>query len=116
MVRTCWAILDVPDIRTAQRALGQREWKKALSHPQWMEENIGCWERGGIGLGTENAAIGEWASEQGFAGVVWTSLPCKFRGQNGIMPTEDEVIESLRSLSGVGSPLPKSTCGRHLVR
>lgn len=105
-VSTCWAVLDVPDMRVAQRALGQREWSEALRHPQWMADNIGCWERDRGGRGAESTGIGEWASQHGFAGVVWTGLPCKFRGQNGTMPTEDEVIEPLRSLSGVELTCP----------
>ena len=32
--------------------------------------------------------------------MVWTALPPKFCGKNGRMPTEEEVVEYLRSLTG----------------
>lgn len=48
----------------------------------------------------EAEAIAAWASAQSFAGVVWTNLPCKVNGVNGMMPSEDEVIRSLRALGG----------------
>lgn len=100
-VPTRWAILDVPDIRSAKRSLAVREWDCALKNPNWIEENIGYWERTtGAMLGMEADTIAAWASAEGFAGVVWTSLPCKFNGVKGVMPSEDDVIDSLRGLEG----------------
>jgi len=100
-VPTRWAILDVPDVLSAKRELGLREWDRALKNPSWIEENIGYWEcTTGARHGMEADAIAAWASAQGVAGVVWTSLPCKANGVNGVMPTEDYVIDSLRALHG----------------
>lgn len=98
-VPTRWAVLDVPDVSSAKLALAVRERKEALKYPRWIEENIGVWERTtGARHGMEADMIVAWASAQGFDGVVWTSLPCKFNGVNGAMPTEDEVVGSLRAL------------------
>lgn len=100
-VPTRWAMLDVPDLTSARRSLAVREWDRALEKPRWIEENIGSWERAtGTRHGMEADAILTWASARGFAGVVWTSLPCKFDGVNGAMPSEDDVIDSLRALEG----------------
>ncbi len=100
-VPTRWSILDVTDIQSAIHALALREWDRALRNPRWIEENIGSWEHAtGAGHGMEVDAIAAWASARGFAGAVWTSLPCKFNDVNGAMPSEDEVIESLRALEG----------------
>jgi hypothetical protein len=100
-VHTRWAILDVSDIQSAIRALAEREWDRAIKNPRWIEENIGFWERTtDASRGMEAEAIAAWASAQGVAGVVWTSLRCKFNGKNGMMPSEDDVIKSLRALEG----------------
>ena len=100
-VPTRWAILDVPDIRAAKRALAVREWDRALKNPRWIEENIGSWERTSDARhGLDADAVAAWASAQGLAGAVWTSLPCKANAVNGMMPSEEEVIHTLRSLEG----------------
>jgi hypothetical protein len=100
-VPTRWAELDVPDVITARRALGLREWDRAPKNPRWIEENIGFWEQEtGASHGMEAAAIAAWAGTKRLDGVVWTNLPAKFNGVIGTLPTADEVVESLRSLDG----------------
>lgn len=100
-VPTRWTLLGVPDMPSAKRMLAVREWDRALKNPRWIEENIGFWERAtGARNGMEADVIAAWASAQSFDGVVWTSLPCKFNGESGAMPTEDEVVGSLRALKG----------------
>jgi hypothetical protein len=101
LVPTRWALLDVPDIQSAKNALAVREWDRALENPRWIEENIGFWERTtGARFGMEANAVADWASAKSLAGVVWTSLPCKFNGTNGLMPSEDDVIDALSTLRG----------------
>jgi len=98
-VPTRWAILDVTDIHSAKCALAEREWDRALNNPGWIEENIGYWDRRtGARHGMEADAIALWGEAQPIVGAVWTSLPCKFNGENRTMPSEDEVILSLRTL------------------
>lgn len=101
LLPTRWAMLDVPDIQSARRALAVRGYDRALVIARWIEANIGFWERTtGARHGMEADSIPAWASDQGLAGAVWTSLTCKFNGENGVMPSEDEVIDSLRALEG----------------
>ncbi len=107
-VPTRWAFLDVPDIRSAKQALAVREWERAPNNPRWVAENIGFWElTTGARHGMESDTIAAWASGKGFAGVVWTNLPCKFNGANGTMPSEDDVVDSLCSLGGKQRDLAK---------
>ncbi|WP_363799844.1 hypothetical protein ABU614_06965 [Lysobacter firmicutimachus] len=101
LVPTRWAILDVPDIQAAKNALAAREWNRALEYPKWVQDNIGYWDRTtGAKHGMEADIVTAWASAQGLAGVVWTNLPCNINGVNGSMPSEDDVLELLRTLEG----------------
>lgn len=98
-VRTCWALLNVPDIESAKESLGLREYRDATR--KWIGENIGFWDQAtGNSFGLEAETVATWTKERGFAGVVWTSLPCKFRERNGVMPTAEQVIAHLRALDG----------------
>ena len=102
-VQTCWALLDVPDIRTARDELGRREYEEAK--PNWIEANIGFWDgASGTSSGMEAETIAAWAAERGFAGAVWTSLPCGFRKIRGTMPTVQAVVSYLRALDAVDKP------------
>lgn len=42
--------------------------------------------------------IGDWMREIGASGAVWTGLPPKFCGQNGIAPTAAQAVDHLRTL------------------
>ena len=98
-VSTRWALLAVDDIHCAKRALGEREWDRAPKNPSWIERSIGFWDRSTDGrYGLEAEVIAAWAKGKGLSGVVWTSLPCRIRGENGLMPSEEEVVSSLRTL------------------
>lgn len=98
-VRTCWTLLNVPDIESAKQSLGLREYPDAK--PKWIRENIGFWDQAtGASFGLEVDTIVAWATERGLAGVVWTNLPCKFNQTSGVMPTAEQVIAYLRALDG----------------
>lgn len=98
-VRTCWTLLNVPDIESAKQGLGLREYRDAT--PKWIRENIGFWDHAtGTSFGLEADTIVAWAKERGLAGVVWTNLSCKFNQRNGVMPTAEQVIVHLRALDG----------------
>lgn len=100
-VPTRWAVLDVPDLNSAKRALAVREWDRALKNPSWIEKYVGYWERATDSRhGMESDVIAAWGSGRGLDGVVWTNLPCRINGANQAMPSEHEVIESLSSLHG----------------
>ena len=102
-VQTCWALLDVSDIKKAQDELGQRGFKEAK--PDWIETNIGFWdEASGTSPYMEAETISAWAAERNLTGAVWTSLPCGFRRSRGTMPTVQAVIAYLEALEAVDRP------------
>lgn len=97
IVRTCWSLLDVPDMPSARTRLAMREYGGA--NAKWIENNIGFWDReSASSRGLEADTITEWADKLGLAGVVWTNLPCKFGGQNNVMPTGEQVVAHMRGL------------------
>lgn len=97
IVRTCWTLLDVSDLASAKARLAEREYERA--NAKWIEYNIGFWDRDSAGTrGLEADTITAWADRLGLAGAVWTNLPAKFRCQNDVMPTGEEVIAHMRSL------------------
>jgi hypothetical protein len=92
-LRTCWTLLDVPDLTTARQRLAGRE-----GIAKRWETDIGYWAYGGnAGAGPEVATIGAWATSNGLAAVVWTNLPCKFDGKE-TKPTGEQVVAFLRDL------------------
>lgn len=101
---TFWSVLDVPDLQTAKERLGMREYADA--GPKWVAKNIGFWDRASAtSHGLESDTIATWAALRGFASVVWTNLPPKFNGQDGVMPDEDAVVAYLRALEGTARGL-----------
>ena len=100
-VQTLWALADATDIATARLQLGVREHPTAT--PQWMETEIGFWDRqSGRSHGREVGEIAAWAEAKGLAGAVWTNLQCGFRGRarRGVMPTGNAVVAHLQGLVG----------------
>lgn len=61
------------------------------------ENNIGKWEVGDC-VPEEIPSMAEWASRIGANGTVWTSLPPKFDGVDGKVPTATEALEYLRNI------------------
>ena len=98
-VPTLWSVLDVPDLQTARRLLGTREYEDA--GPEWVARNIGFWsDVDGTFNGAEANTVSEWAKPRGISGAVWTSLPPKFAGMNGKVPDAGSVIAYLEALTG----------------
>jgi hypothetical protein len=94
--QTFWALLDSPDVAAAVAALAQRE-----GITTGIDTGIGCCDlllEQNRGLGA--AAIADWAAGHEFDGVVWTSLPCGFRGARQVMPTGAQVVAHLSALQG----------------
>lgn len=95
LVSCLWALLDVHNLDEAREALRRREGIPAGN----AERDIAHWTDG-VGERNENVArIGEWAREHNVTCVVWTNLAPKFRGE-GKVPTVEEVVTYLQSLSG----------------
>ncbi len=91
-VRSLWALMACPDVNSAREALRRREGATKIN-------DIGVWSRG-----QQNPRgiidIEAWADSRGVNAVVWTALPSRFAGTNGITPTCDEVINYLNGLRG----------------
>jgi len=100
-VQTLWAVLDVVDVAATLDRLGVREFRNAQKVTGWMDRYVGHWSLdGNRSSGMEAETVGSWARAAGLAGAVWTNLPCKFAGRNGVMPTSGEVLAHLRALKG----------------
>lgn len=100
-IPTLWTLLDVPDVMTARRQLGMREYESATQ--TWIETNIGFWDRStGSAYGMETQSIANWADQHDLEGVVWTNLGYGFKdkARKGVMPSGEEIIAHLRDLEG----------------
>lgn len=87
---TYWAYLDTQDLHQARAMVRARE-KIDPARPEWI---------GSIPAidGTrEDPRIAAWLRSKRIDAAVWTAIPSKFDGQNGRVPTEDEVIAWLDS-------------------
>jgi hypothetical protein len=85
--------MDAKDIDTAREALRQRE-RTSKKNP----EHIASWS---LGNQPPDSILGldEWARARKLDGVVWTALPPKFKDEDRT-PTEEEVVQHLRRLTG----------------
>ncbi len=92
--RSLWAIMDNMELENAKEALRMRE-----SIPKNGAHNIGSWSRGAAAPALI-VELPAWAEAHGIGSVVWTALPPKFQNQDGRVPTADEVVAYLRSLTG----------------
>lgn len=82
--------MDYADAAAAKEALRLREGK-----PHW--HHIGLWESGHSDPGSL-PGLSDWAAARGIEAVVGTKLPTKFQGEDGRVPTADEVVAYLRAL------------------
>ena len=89
-VRSLWALMDSDHLKEARKQLRYREGTSARYIGQWSRGN-----RSPAGI----ADLGEWALARGIDAVVWTALPPKFEKMNHRLPSAEEVLDHLRSLS-----------------
>ena len=95
-VCSLWAIMDVSDIDEAHMALRVREGpENGKTRSEWVGKLT---IDSDVGEGID-ALIQEWVASKKLDGVVWTKLPTKWNIDNEI-PTQDQVIEHLKSLTG----------------
>ena len=93
-VTTLWALLGVGELQAAIAALAQRE-----GVTKRIATDIGYVDaKSGTSSGALAAPIAEWARGQGLDGVVWTNLPCGFKGRRGEMPSAEQVIGYFNAL------------------
>ena len=95
-VTTLWSAFNTRDLAEARESLRQRE--RIL--PSRASRFIAHWRRGENASSEPAATISRWAGGKEFEATVWTNLPPKFNGNNGRVPTEDEVVAYLRTLEG----------------
>lgn len=95
-VRSLWATFAGSNLAQAREDLGNREGILRKN----IEKCIGSWSRG-----DPNPAcvlnLEPWANAQGVDSVVWTALPPKFDGVDGIGPTVDQAVSYLAGLTGL---------------
>lgn len=95
-VPALWSVFNTRDLAEARESLRVRE-DIPRSH---AAESIAQWRRGENPLSEPAATISAWATGKDLEAAAWTSLPPKFGGVNGRVPTEDEVVAYLRTLDG----------------
>ena len=91
-VRSLWAVMDSHDVDVAREALRSREGRT-------KENWIGVWK---LDMDAPELIpdMPRWAENKGLSAVVWTALPSKFHGNDGVVPSCDEVIGHLSKLMG----------------
>lgn len=96
-VRVLWALMDINDVASAKENLRKREGVLEKN----ISRDIGVWEKDD-GVDPEKIpGLSEWATQKGLDAVIWTSLSHKNPNSNkGEYPSEDDVIEYLKSLRG----------------
>ncbi len=84
-----WAKMKSSDIAEARDSLREREGT--------TENSIGTWQHGDTSR-SASPEIAKWAISRGVDGVVWTSLPPRYNGENSIAPSLDQALKYLSEL------------------
>jgi len=92
IVRSLWTLMLISDLDTAKISLAKREGIPAKN----IQNYVGYCSETMKSDGESSDAIAKWASRIGLDAVVWTALPSKFDGQDGKIPTAEDVISFLR--------------------
>lgn len=93
LVRSLWSIMDARHEDDAREDLRKREGilkKNATIH-------VGSWPSGTT---TPIGGLEDWARARRLDAVVWTALPPRLETAEGCLPTETEVIDYVRGLTG----------------
>ena len=89
-VTSLWAEMDSDDPEAAKELLRLREGKPHRHH-------IGLWRNGEPEPGSL-PGLSEWADARAVDAVIWTDLPPKFQGEEGRIPSAEEVAAYLQGL------------------
>ena len=89
--RVLWAVLHAESLQTACSALRARE-----QIPEDRQDGIGVFMPGG----TEIGVLGEWCALRQIDAVIWTALPPRFEGEEGLVPSAGDAIAYFQGLSG----------------
>jgi len=90
-VPVLWAWLNAETLSVACQALRERE-----GIPEERCDGIGSL----LIAGRHTGLLSRWAAERGIEAVIWTGLPPRSASLEGRLPTVDEAIAWLDSLSG----------------
>ena len=93
LMPTYWAYLDTQDLTSARAMLHERE-KITPEKPEWVASIP---PRDGA---QADARVAAWLREKRIYAAVWTAVPPKFDGQNGNVPTPQQVVAWLDSCKG----------------
>lgn len=86
-----WALLGVESLGEAVAALRKRE-----KIPFDRDDGVGIFTLNSLTTGV----LGKWAAERELDAVIWTALPPRFEGIEGLIPSLDDVLSYLISLDG----------------
>lgn len=92
-IRTLWALFSTEVLDDAIESLRVRE--DIL--PKNVSSHIGRWV-GGKRSKALDPEIRHWASKMKLDAVLWTALPPKYGGSNGVVPSAKEVVDYLARL------------------
>jgi hypothetical protein len=106
-VPTLWSTFNTRDLARARESLRQREGVPRSR----AGDLIAHWRRGENPASDPHATISAWAAGNNLGAGVWTNLPPKFDGIDGRVPTENEVVGYLQTLTG-----KKRTAAEQYVR
>lgn len=95
-VPALWSVFNTRDLERARESLRQRE---GVFRSR-ADEFIACWRQGENSASEPDATISAWAVGKSLDAAIWTNLPPKFKGTDGRVPTETEVVAYLRMLEG----------------
>ncbi len=90
-VTALWSLMSISDLARARESLRDRE--------QTNAKYIGSWSKGDESPELISD-LADWANLKGMSHVIWTALPPKFGGTDGIIPSADQVVTYLRGLNG----------------
>lgn len=106
-VRCYWCILSIKNLEEAIEALRLRE----RIPKKYITKYIGFWQNNHKSNNDTEERISSWGNIYHFDAVIWTNLPPKFNGKNGIIPDAGQVISHLNSLEGI-----KKKNAEHYIR
>lgn len=86
-----WALLRADSLQIACAALRERE-----QIPDDRQDGIGVYVAGNSDLGV----LGTWCAQRQIDAVIWTALPPRFEGKEGLVPSVDNAVAYLEGLSG----------------
>jgi hypothetical protein len=93
-VQVCWALMAVDNLEQACAALHERE-----QIPLERQDGVGRLLTASVAH-TPQGILTRWARERRIDAVIWTALPPRYMNMEGRIPTDQDAVAYLTSLSG----------------